>query len=637
MAPLNDSTTETQKKNGTNSDKIIGIDLGTSNSVVSVAELGAPTVIEDADGHRTLPSVVAYDRNTKELMVGRKARRQRIMNPANTFASVKRFIGRRLADVSPEMRDVPYELYEEAGSIRFKCPVMDASFTPEEISARILRTLADTAASYLRQPVEKAVITIPAYFNTTQREATKTAGRIAGLDVVRIINEPTAAAFAYGLDKTGSDRTIFVFDLGGGTFDVSVLETIMGVFEVRASCGDSSLGGDLFDQLILKWLYTTYEDDRGRKACSRPEISQRFREVAEKTKISLSFSEETSRTLPFIDPDAVKDEERHWEFTLTRSTFERLSQPLVSRCKKIMQQVFTDAKIANPADITETVLVGGSTRIPFIQELVETTMQKEANKSVNPDEVVALGAALQGAVLAGEVNHIVLVDVTPLSLGVQVELGLTSVITKRNTIVPCARQRTYSTGQNNQQQVSIRVVQGERKLAKDNTLLGQFQLQGIPPAPAGVPQIVVEFQVDLNGIVAIDAKEKKSGVSQSCTITGASQLSAAEVERLVQEAARNRQQDKLDASRLRLNEQVKLLLEFLKTNTKVRDDDRLGHQRSALQDAYETTNRDSRGYDELCTLLREMAQDQRVQRFMAETTRVGKWDLNPQSYTDDNS
>ena len=325
MTTLNGSTTDTTTKTIINSDKIIGIDLGTSNSVVFVAELGVPTVIEDVDGHRTLPSVVAYDKNTKELMVGRKARRQRVRNPVNTFTSVKRFIGRRLIDIPPEMRDVPYELYEEAGSIRFKCPVMGVSFTPEEISARILRTLADTAALYLRQPVEKAVITIPAYFNTTQREATKTAGRIAGLDVVRIVNEPTAAAFAYGLDKVGNDRIIFVFDLGGGTFDVSVLETTMGVFEVRASCGDSSLGGDLFDQLILKWLYTTYEKDRGRKTCSRPEISQRFSEVAEKAKISLSFSEETSRTLPFIDPDAIKDEERHWEFTLTRSTFERLS------------------------------------------------------------------------------------------------------------------------------------------------------------------------------------------------------------------------------------------------------------------------------------------------------------------------
>ena len=300
-----------------------------------------------------------------------------------------------------------------------------------------------------------------------------------------------------------------------------------------------------------------------------------------------------------------------------------------------MQQVFTDARILDPADITETVLVGGSTRIPFIQALVETTMQKEANKSVNPDEVVALGAALQGAVLAGEVNNIVLVDVTPLSLGVQIELGLTSVITKRNTIVPCARRRTYSTGRNNQRRVSIRVVQGERKLAKDNTLLGQFQLRGIPPAPAGIPQIVVEFQVDLNGIVAIDAKEKKSGVSQSCTITGTSQLSATEVERLVQEAARNRQKDKLDASRLKLAEQVKLLLEFLKTNTKVRDDNRLRNEQLVLQDAYETTDRDFYGYDELCILLREMAKDLRVQRFMIETIRVGKCDLNPQNYIDE--
>ena len=605
--------------------KILGIDLGTSNSAVSISELGSPIIIEDPDGNRTLPSVVAWDRNSQELMVGLKAKRQRIMNPRNTFTSVKRFIGRRLADIPPEMLDVPYEIYEERGSIRLKCPVMDTSFTPEEISGQVLRALADIASTYLRQPVEKAVITIPAYFNNTQRECTRTAGKIAGLEVVRIINEPTAAAFAYGLDKVGNDRIIFVFDLGGGTFDVSILDTIEGVFEVRASCGDSTLGGDLFDQLILDWLYETYEHERGRKVCDISNIYQRFRETAEKTKISLSFSDETSLTLPFIDPEAKKDDEKHWDFTITRSTFESLSRHLVKRCDKIVDQVLADAKIAHPREVDETVLVGGSTRIPLIQKLVETKMGKKANNSVNPDEVVALGAALQGAVMAGEVNNVVLVDVTPLSLGVIIAKGLTSVITKRNTLVPCSRRRTYSTEKDNQPKARISVVQGERKFGKDNTLLGNFVLKGIPPAPAGVPQIQVEFEIDLNGIVEVKATEKKSGIIQSITITGASQLSDDEVERLINEARENRVKDSRDANRLRLQAQVKFLLTFLKTKKIVEKISDFIKQYSAkLANAYITSN-----YRQLCQVLEQLSIDITIRNFMS---RMGKWQLNPEAY-----
>ncbi len=531
--------------------KVVGIDLGTTNSVVAVMEGGKPTVIANAEGFRTTPSVVAYAKNGDRL-VGQIAKRQAVMNTENTFYSVKRFIGRRFDEVSTESTEVAYKVLNVGNNVKIDCPQAGQQFSPEEISAQILRKLADDAGKYLGEKVTQAVITVPAYFNDSQRQATKDAGKIAGLEVLRIINEPTAASLAYGLDRK-SNETILVFDLGGGTFDVSILEVGDGVFEVLATSGDTHLGGDDFDKKIVDYLAAEFQKMEGIDLRKDKQALQRLTEAAEKAKIELSSVTQAEINLPFIT--ATQDGPKHLEMTLTRAKFEELCADLIDRCRIPVEQALKDAKIAKTA-IDEVVLVGGSTRIPAIKDVVKRTLDKEPNETVNPDEVVAVGAAIQGGVLAGEVKDILLLDVTPLSLGVETLGGVMTKLITRNTTIPTKKSEVFSTAQDGQTNVEIKVLQGEREMASDNKSLGNFQLSGIPPAPRGVPQVEVIFDIDANGILNVTAKDKGTGKEQTITISGASTLDDNEVERMVKDAEANSAADKERRERIDLKNQA---------------------------------------------------------------------------------
>ena len=534
--------------------KVVGIDLGTTNSVVAVMEGGKPTVIANAEGFRTTPSVVAYAKNGDRL-VGQIAKRQAVMNTDNTFYSVKRFIGRRHDEVGNEAKEVAYRVLTEGSNVKLDCPQAGKKFAPEEISAQVLRKLADDASKYLGEKVTQAVITVPAYFNDSQRQATKDAGKIAGLDVLRIINEPTAASLAYGLDKK-SNETILVFDLGGGTFDVSILEVGDGVFEVLATSGDTHLGGDDFDKKIVDYLAAEFQKLEGIDLRKDKQALQRLTEAAEKAKIELSSVTQSDINLPFIT--ATQDGPKHLEMNLTRAKFEELCADLIDRCQVPVNQALQDAKLSK-SDIDEIVLVGGSTRIPAIKEIVKRTLGKEPNETVNPDEVVAVGAAIQGGVLAGEVKDILLLDVTPLSLGVETLGGVMTKLIPRNTTIPTKKSEVFSTAQDGQTNVEIKVLQGEREMATDNKSLGTFQLSGIPPAPRGVPQIEVTFDIDANGILNVTAKDKGTGKEQTITISGASTLDESEVDRMVKEAERNAESDKMRREAVDLKNQGETL------------------------------------------------------------------------------
>jgi molecular chaperone DnaK len=520
--------------------KVVGIDLGTTNSCVAVMEGGKPTVIANAEGFRTTPSVVAFAKNGDRL-VGQIAKRQAVMNPENTFYSVKRFIGRRYEEITNEATEVAYKVLRDPnGNVKLDCPGAGKQFAPEEISAQVLRKLVEDASKYLGETVTQAVITVPAYFNDSQRQATKDAGRIAGVEVLRIINEPTAASLAYGFDKK-SNETILVFDLGGGTFDVSVLEVGDGVFEVLATSGDTHLGGDDFDKKIVDFLAEEFKRQEGIDLRKDRQALQRLTEAAEKAKIELSSVTQAEINLPFIT--ATQEGPKHLDMTLTRGKFEEICSDLIDRCRIPVENALRDAKLTKN-DIHEVVLVGGSTRIPAVQELVKRVLGKDPNQSVNPDEVVAVGAAIQAGVLAGDVTGILLLDVSPLSLGVETLGGVMTKIIPRNTTIPTKKSEVFSTAVDGQSNVEIHVLQGEREMANDNKSLGTFRLDGIPPAPRGVPQIEVVFDIDANGILNVTAKDKGTGKEQSISITGASTLDKGDVERMVREAEQNASADR---------------------------------------------------------------------------------------------
>lgn len=519
--------------------KTVGIDLGTTNSVVAVMEGGKPAVMINHEGNRTTPSVVAF-KEDGERLVGQVARRQSVLNPENTLYSIKRFIGRRYSEVTDELSLTPYQVTKGPNdAVRFN--VRGKLYAPEEISAMVLRKLADDASNYLGEKITDAVVTVPAYFNDAQRQATKDAGKIAGLNVLRIINEPTAAALAYGLDKK-INQTILVFDLGGGTFDVSILEAGDGVFEVKATNGDTHLGGDDFDKAIVDWLADSFKQDYGIDLRQDKQSLQRLTEAAEKAKVELSTTMETQISLPFITADA--NGPKHLDVKLSRAKFDDITSHLVKRCKEPVMAALADAKLT-AKDIDEIILVGGSTRIPAVQKLVRELMGgKDPHQGVNPDEVVAIGAAIQGGVLSGEVKDVLLLDVTPLSLGVETLGGIMSKVIDRNTTIPVRRSQVFSTAQDNQPEVDIHVLQGEREMAKDNRSLGQFKLDGIPPAPRGIPEIEVTFDIDTNGILKVSAKDKTSGKEQTITISGSTSLDQNEIQRMIQEAESNAAEDK---------------------------------------------------------------------------------------------
>ena len=520
--------------------KVVGIDLGTTNSVVAAIEGGQPSVIINAEGLRTTPSIVAYTKK-EELLVGQIAKRQAVINPENTFFSVKRFIGSKEGEIAEDSKQLPYKVTKDKNdNIKIKCPALNKDFSPEEISAQVLRKLIKDATDYLGQEVTQAVITVPAYFNDSQRQATMDAGKIAGIEVLRIINEPTAASLAYGLDKK-QNETILVFDLGGGTFDVSILEVGDGIFEVLSTAGDTNLGGDDFDNLLVKWLMNNFKEKEGIDLSTDIQALQRLTEAAEKAKIELSTVDSTTIHLPFITAD--KTGPKHIETELTRAVFEKLCENLIQRCRIPVEKALNDARL-DKSDINEVVLVGGSTRIPAIKTLVESLTAKKPNQSVNPDEVVAIGAAIQAGILAGEIKDILLLDVTPLSLGVETLGGVMTKIIARNTTIPVKKSEMFSTAVDNQTNVEIHILQGERELVSGNKSLGNFRLDGIPAADRGVPQIEVTFDIDVDGILSVKAREKETGVEQSVTIQGASNLNENEVEKMLAEAEKFASADK---------------------------------------------------------------------------------------------
>ena len=512
--------------------KVVGIDLGTTNSVVAAIEGGQPAVIINAEGVRTTPSIVAYTKK-QELLVGQIAKRQAVINPENTFFSIKRFIGSKESEIPSELKELPFEIDSDSnGSIKIKCSSFNKEFSPEEISAQVLRKLIFDASKYLGQDVKQAVITVPAYFNDSQRQATLDAGQIAGIDVLRIINEPTAASLAYGLDKK-QNQTILVFDLGGGTFDVSILEVGDGIFEVLATAGDTNLGGDNFDKILVNWLIDDFNKNEKIDLSKDVQALQRLTEATEKAKIELSTIKKTQINLPFITADQTGP--KHIDKELTRDLFEKLCNDLINYCKTPVEKALNDADITQ-SDIDEVVLVGGSTRIPAIQELVKTMTNKKVNQNVNPDEVVAIGAAIQAGILAGEIKDILLLDVTPLSLGIETLGGVMAKIIPRNTTVPVRRSELFSTALNNQTSVEIHILQGERELVPGNKSLGRFGLTNIPEADRGVPQIDVTFDLNVDGLLNVTAKERTTGVEQFISLKDTSNLDEEEINRMLEEA-----------------------------------------------------------------------------------------------------
>ena len=535
--------------------RVVGIDLGTTNSVCAIMEGGKPLVIANSEGSRTTPSVVGFNKDG-ELLVGQMARRQAVLNPQNTYYAVKRFMGRKYSELNPDSKRVSYTIRRnETDNIKIRCPRLKKEFAPEEISAMILRKLAEEAEKYLGEEVTGAIITVPAYFNDAQRQATRDAGKIAGLEVLRIINEPTAASLAYGLDKRHSQK-ILVFDLGGGTFDVSILEVGDGILEVRSTSGDTQLGGNDFDQKIVDWLAEEFLARENIDLRGDRQALQRLTEAAEKAKIELSGVTVTEINLPFIT--ATEEGPKHIETRLTRAKFDQLCGELVSRLRRPIKRAMKDAGLS-PVQIDEVVLVGGSTRIPMVKELVRSFIDIEPNQNVNPDEVVAVGAAIQAGILGGEVKDILLLDVTPLSIGIETIGGVTKKLLPRNTTIPVRRSDIFSTSENNQTMVEIHVVQGEREMAKDNKSLGRFKLTGIPPAPRGVPQIQVSFDIDANGILQVVARDKTTGREQSITIQGTSTLSESEVNRMMEEASQFAREDRERRERVEKRNRAKAL------------------------------------------------------------------------------